>query len=102
AFKIKKNAKGDVERYKARLVAKGYNQQHGVDYDELFAPVARIETIHFLISIATQMAFLNGYLEENVYVEQPMDFAIKGQEEKILKLKKALYNLKQPPRSRKW
>ncbi|RDX99339.1 hypothetical protein CR513_17616, partial [Mucuna pruriens] len=109
AIGVKWNAKGEVERYKERLVAKGYKQQHGVDYDEVFAPIARMETIRLLISIAAQMgwrifqldvksAFLNGYLEEIVYVEQPMGFAIKGQEEKVLKLKKALYGLKQAPR----
>ncbi|RDY01786.1 hypothetical protein CR513_14843, partial [Mucuna pruriens] len=109
-FKIKKNAKGEVERYKARLVAKGYKQQHGVDYDEVFAPVARMETIHLLISIVAQMGwriyklgvksdFLNGYLDENVYLEQSMGFAIKGQEAKVLKLKKALYGLKQALRA---
>ncbi|RDX96220.1 hypothetical protein CR513_21151, partial [Mucuna pruriens] len=70
----------------ARLVAKGYRQQHGVDYNEVFAPVAHMKTIRLLISIATQMgwrifqldvklAFLNDYLDENVYVEQPMGFA---------------------------
>ncbi|RDY05923.1 hypothetical protein CR513_10178, partial [Mucuna pruriens] len=106
-FKIKKNAKEEVERYKARLVAKGYKQQHGVYYDEVFAPVTCMETIRLLISVAAQMgwgvfqklAFLNGYLEKNVYVEQPMGFAIKGQEEKVLKLKKALYDLKQALRA---
>ena len=109
-FKIKKNAKGEVERHKARLVAKGYKQQYGVDYDEVFAPVARMETIRLLISLAAQMkwrifqldvksAFLNGYLEEDVYVEQPMGFVIEGQEGKVLKLNKALYGLKQAPRA---
>ncbi|RDY07501.1 hypothetical protein CR513_08379, partial [Mucuna pruriens] len=100
-FKIKKNARGEIKRYKARLVVKGYKQQYEIDYDEVFAPVARMETIRLLISIAAQMgwrifqldvksAFLNDYLEENVYIEQPMSFAIKGQEKKVLKLKKVL------------
>lgn len=109
-FKAKRNPNGDVERYKARLVAKGYKQKYGVDYDEVFAPVARMETIRLLISLAAQMkwkiyqldvksAFLNGYLEEEVYVEQPMGFEIAGHEDKVLKLKKALYGLKQAPRA---
>ncbi|KAJ3705098.1 hypothetical protein LUZ61_008803 [Rhynchospora tenuis] len=81
-YKIKKNHKGEVEKYKARLVAKGYKQQAGIDYEEVFAPVARMETIRLLISLAAQAkwkihqmdvksAFLNGELEEEVYVEQP-------------------------------
>ncbi|RDX70427.1 hypothetical protein CR513_50318, partial [Mucuna pruriens] len=93
-----------------RLVAKGYKQQYGIDYDEVFTPVACMKTIRLLISIVAQMGwrifqldvkstFLNGYLDENVYVEQPMDFSIKGQEEKVLKLKKVLYGLKQAPRA---
>lgn len=80
-YKKKCNAKGMVERYKARLVAKGYRQKAGIDYDEVFAPVARMDTIRLLITQAAQMkwpiyqmdvksAFLNGTLEEEVYVEQ--------------------------------
>ncbi|GJU58201.1 retrovirus-related pol polyprotein from transposon TNT 1-94 [Tanacetum coccineum] len=90
-FKKKMNAQGEVERYKARLVAKGYRQQPGIDYDEVFAPVARMETIRLLISQAAQMkwqiyqmdvksAFLNGVLEEEVYVEQPSGFMKVGKE----------------------
>ncbi|EON88790.1 Ribonuclease H, partial [Plesiomonas shigelloides 302-73] len=109
-YKIKRNAKGEVERNKARLVAKGYNQRQGIDYDEVFAPVARLETIRLIISLAAQnawkiyqmdvkSAFLNGLLEEEVYIEQPPGFEEKGQEDKVLKLKKALYGLKQAPRA---
>ncbi|KAA0031828.1 copia protein [Cucumis melo var. makuwa] len=108
-LKIKKNEKGEVERYKARLVAKGYYQRKGIDYDEVFAPVARLETIRLLIALAAQnnwkifqmdvkSAFLNGYLEEEVYLEQPPGYSVKGQDDKVLKLKKALYGLKQAPR----
>lgn len=53
-YKAKKNVKGKIERYKARLVAKGYSQQYGIDYDEVFAPVARLETIKLIISFASQ------------------------------------------------
>jgi hypothetical protein len=109
-YMAKKNAKGDVERYKARLVAKGYSQRQGIDYDEVFAPVARLEIIRLVISLAAQnewkiyqmdvkSTFLNGFLEEEVYIEQPQGYEVKGQEEKVLKLKKALYGLKQAPRA---
>ncbi|KAL4025508.1 hypothetical protein IC575_013909 [Cucumis melo] len=108
-FKIKRNEKGEVERYKARLVAKGYSQRKDIDYDEVFAPVARLETIRLLIALAAQnnwkifqmdvkSAFLNGYLEEEVYLEQPPGYSVKGQEDKVLKLEKTLYGLKQAPR----
>ena len=80
-YKHKKNEKGEVTRYKARLVAKGYKQKIEIDYDEVFAPVIRMETIRLIISIAAQnnwwiyqmdvkSTFLNGILEEEIYVEQ--------------------------------
>jgi len=108
-FKAKKNAKGEIERYKARLVAKGYSQRPGIDYGEVFAPVARLKTIKMVISLAAQnkwkiyqmdvkSAFLNEILEEEINVEQPMGYVIKGDEEKVLKLKNALFGLKQAPR----
>ncbi|CAL1389348.1 unnamed protein product [Linum trigynum] len=109
-FKAKKNAKGEVVRHKARLVVKGYSKRPGIDYNEVFAPVARMESIRMVISLATQngwkihqmdvkSAFLNGYLEEDIYVEQPPGYIVEGQEDKVLKLKKALYGLKQAPRA---
>ena len=80
-YKIKRNSHGDIVRYKARLVAKGYVQNFGIDYEEVFAPVARIETIRVLLALAAQegwqvhhmdvkSAFLNGELKEEVYVKQ--------------------------------
>ena len=89
---------------------KGYKQKAGIDYDEVFAPVARMESIRLLISQAAQynwpihhmdvkLAFLNGILEEEVYVKQPPGYKKVGEKRKVLKLKKALYNLKQAPRT---
>lgn len=108
-YKTKKNSKEEVKRYKARLVVKEYKQHQGIDYEEVSAPVARLETIRLIISLAAQnkwkifqmdvkSAFLNGYLEEEVYVQQPPGFVVKRNEDKVLKLKKALYGLKQAPR----
>ena len=107
-FKKKMNPKGEVERYKARLVVKGYRQKAGVDYDEVFAPVARMETIRLLISIAAKegwlihqmdvkSAFLNGILRNEVYIEEPEGY--EKNPGKVLRLKKALYGLKQAPRA---
>jgi hypothetical protein len=109
-FKAKKNAKGEIERYKARLVAKGYSQRPGIDYGKVFVLVAWLETVRMIISLAAQnkwkiyqvdvkSAFLNGILEEEIFVEQPMGYVIKRDEEKVLKLKKALYGFKQAPRA---
>ncbi|KAJ3691459.1 hypothetical protein LUZ61_020623 [Rhynchospora tenuis] len=109
-YKKKLNARGEVERYKARLVAKGYKQKAEIDYEEIFVPVERMETIRLLISLAAQnkwniyqrdvkSAFLNGVFEEEVYIEQPPGYIKEGEENKVLKLKKALYGLKQAPRA---
>lgn len=108
-FKIKRNADGTINKYKARLVAKGYVQHYGIDFDEVFAPVARLETIRLLISIAAtngwivhhldvKTAFLHGELKETVYVSQPEGFEVKGSERKVYLLHKALYRLRQAPR----
>jgi Reverse transcriptase (RNA-dependent DNA polymerase) len=109
-FKKKMNPQDEIERYKSRLVVKGYRQKADIDYDEVFAPVARMETIRLLISVAAQSewsiyqmdvksAFLNRVLEVEVYVEQPLGYMNSGNEQKFLKLEKALYGLKQAPRA---
>jgi len=109
-YKTKFNENGEVEKYKARLVAKGYTQQYGVDYTEVFALVARIETIRLVVALAAQRkwsiyqldvksAFLHGELNEEVFVEQPCGYVQKGHEKKVYRLKKALYGLKQAPRA---
>lgn len=109
-FKVKHNADGSINKYKTRLVAKGYVQRHGIDFEEVFAPVARIETVRVLIALAAsnkweihhldvKTAFLNGELKEEVFVQQPEGFKIKGSEGKVYKLHRALYGLKQAPRA---
>lgn len=109
-FKIKRNPDGRVNKYKARLVVKEYVQRHGADFEEVFAPVARIETVRFIIALAAsnqwkihhldvKTAFLHGDLKEVVYVKQPEGFEVKGSVDKVYKLNKALYGLKQAPRA---
>ena len=109
-FKVKRDEAGMIIKHKARLIAKGYVQQEGVDFDEVFAPVARMESIRMLLAVAAQegwlvhhmdvkSAFLNGELKEEVYVRQPPGFAAAGHEGKVLKLEKALYGLRQAPRA---
>eukprot|EP00253_Pinus_taeda_P003787 PITA_03787 len=109
-YKTKSNAEGKIDMHKARLIVKGYKQQQGRDYDETFAPVARMETVRTVLSIAAQhkwkiyqmdvkSAFLNGVLKEEVYVEQPPGYEVAGQEHKVCRLKKALYGPKQTPRA---
>jgi hypothetical protein len=109
-YKLKKDATGKVIKNKARLVAKGYVQQPGVDFEEVFAPVAQIEFVRLLLALAAQegwpvhhmdvkSAFLNGDLHEEVYVRQPPGFAVAGKENLVLRLDKALYGLRRAPRA---
>jgi hypothetical protein len=109
-YKLKRDEQGVIVKHKARIVAKGYLQQPGIDYDEAFAPVARMESVRMLLAVAAQKgwlvhqmdvksAFLNGELKEEVYVRQPPGFVAAGHEGKVLRLKKALYGLHQAPRA---
>ncbi|KAJ4713761.1 Retrovirus-related Pol polyprotein from transposon TNT 1-94 [Melia azedarach] len=109
-YRTKFNADGSIHKHKARLVVKGYAQQQGIDYGDTFAPVARLDTIKLLIALAAQnrwkifhldikSAFLNGYLKEEIFIEQPEGFKVNGEEDKVYKLNKALYGLKQAPRA---
>jgi len=99
-----------VVRNKARLVAQGYSQQEGIDYEETFAPVARLEAIRIFLAFAAskgfklyqmdvKSAFLNGFIEEEVYVKQPPGFESPKFPDRVFKLQKALYGLKQAPRA---
>ena len=109
-FKVKSPEKeGGQQRFKARLVAKGYSQQKGIDYHETFAPVIKYQSLRLILSIAAQQdmhvhqmdvktAFLNGELQEEIYMEMPEGLERKGQEGKALRLRKSLYGLKQSPR----
>ncbi|GJX44325.1 retrovirus-related pol polyprotein from transposon TNT 1-94 [Tanacetum coccineum] len=109
-YKVKKDELGGVLRNKARLVAKGYRQEEGIDFEESFAPVARIEAIRiFIANVANKnmtiyqmdvkTAFLNGKLHEVVYVSQPEGLVDQDNPNLVYTLKKALYHLKQAPRA---
>ncbi|GJW57488.1 zinc finger, CCHC-type containing protein [Tanacetum coccineum] len=109
-FKTKRDAKGKIIKYKALLVAKGYVQEQGIDFDEVFAPVARIEIVRLILALAAyhgwqvhhldvKSAFLHGDLKEEVYVTQPEGFIQQGNSRKVYKLTKDLYGLRQAPRA---
>jgi hypothetical protein len=109
-WKNKEGEKGEVVRNKSRLVAQGFIQKEGIDYKETFAPVARLEAIRILIAFSVargfklhqmdvKSAFLNGVLEEEVYVRQPPRFETEKYPDRVYKLRKALYGLKQAPRA---
>ena len=104
-FKVKLNADGSVERFKARLVCKGYSQISGIDYDETFAPVSRYDSLRLITALAAHFnldlhqldiktAFLNGQLDEEIWMSPPPGIGLSG---KVLRLRKALYGLKQAP-----
>jgi len=108
-FKNQLDEHGVIVRNKARLVAKGYNQEEGIDYGETYAPVARLEVVRLLLAYTcmngfklhqmdVKSAFLNGYIDKEVYVCQPLGFEDHKHPDYVFKLKKALYGLKQAPR----
>ena len=108
-FKGKLKADGSIDKYSARLVVKGYKQKGGVDYFDTYSLVTRITSIRMLVAIATlhnleihrmdvKIAFLNGELNEEIYMEQPEGFIVPGQEKKVCRLVKSLYGLKQAPK----
>ncbi|XP_074337414.1 uncharacterized protein LOC141674602 [Apium graveolens] len=108
-FKRKMKVDGTIDKFKARLVIQGFRQKEGIDYFDNYAPVARISTIRLLIALASihnliihqmdvKTAFLNGELDEEIYIKQPEGFVMSGSEHKVCKLKKSLYGLKQAPK----
>ncbi|GKB53800.1 copia protein, partial [Tanacetum coccineum] len=107
-FRNKLDKNDIVSRNKARLVAQGYNQQEGIDYDKTYAPVARLESTRILLAYACALdfklfqmdvksAFLNSFINEEVYVAQPLRFIDFTKPNLVYRLKKALYGLKQAP-----
>ncbi|GJU53250.1 copia protein [Tanacetum coccineum] len=109
-FKNKLDQNGVISRNKARLVAQGYNQQEDIDYDETYALVARLDSIRILLAYACDLnfklfqmdvksAFLNGFINEEVYMAQPPGFIDFKKPHHVYKLKKALYGLKQAPKA---
>uniref|UniRef100_H3G5X4 Reverse transcriptase Ty1/copia-type domain-containing protein n=1 Tax=Phytophthora ramorum TaxID=164328 RepID=H3G5X4_PHYRM len=108
-FRVKENQAGEVERFKARLVAKGFSQKYGIDYDETFAPVAKFTSIRIVLGLAAKYglklhqmdvktAFLNGVLDEDIYMAQPDGYVDEAHPDHVCKLKRSLYGLKQSPR----
>jgi hypothetical protein len=109
-WKNKEGEKGEVVRNKSRLIAQGFSQKEGIDYEETLAPIAHLEAIRILLAFSmakgfklhqmdVKSVFLNGVLEEEVYVRQPPGFESEKYPHRAYKLRKALYGLKQTPRA---
>lgn len=108
-FKLKRNEADEVVKFKARVVAQGHTQQFGIDYDQVFAPVTRQTTLRTFLTVAAnrglvvrhldvKTAYLNGTLEEEIFMRQPPGFAVPGQEELVCRLKRSIYGLRQSAR----
>jgi hypothetical protein len=110
-YKTKYDSKGKIERFKARLAAKGFTQREEIDYTETFSPVSKKDSFQIVMALVAhydfelhqmnvKTVFLNGDLQENIYMTQPEGFVVKGKEHMGCKLKKSIYRLKQA--SRQW
>ena len=110
-YKIKRDSRGNVERFKARLVAKGFTQKEGIDYNETFSPVSCKDSFRIIMALVAhydlelhqmdvKTAFLNGDMNENVYMSQPKGFVMEEKERMGCRLKKSIYGLEQA--SRQW
>ena len=108
-YRVKENEHSSHLRYKGRLVVKGFTQKKGIDFDEIFSPVVKMSSIRVILGLAASLdleveqmdvktAFLHGDLEEEIYMEQPEGFEVKGKENYVCRLRKSLYGLKQAPR----
>lgn len=108
-FKTKRAADGSIERHKARLVVKGYTQKEGVDFSETFSPVSTKDSFRIIMALVAhydmelhqidvKTAFLNGELEEEIYMQQPEGFIQVGNEHLVCRLKRSIYGLKQASR----
>jgi hypothetical protein len=109
-FKLKQKSDGSIDRYKARLVSKGFDQEEGMDFNETFSPVIKLATIRLVLALAVHFgwfihqldisnAFLHGFLEEEVFMEQPKGFEDAVFPDHVCHLHKSLYGLKQAPRA---
>jgi hypothetical protein len=108
-YRVKQEEHTSQPWYKARLVVKGFRQRKGIDFDEIFSHVVKMSSIRVVLGLAASLdleieqmdvktAFLHGDLEEEIYMEQPEGFTVKGKEDYVCRLKKSLYSLKQAPR----
>jgi ATP-binding cassette subfamily B (MDR/TAP) protein 1 len=108
-YKIKQEEHTPHPRYKARLVVKRFSQRKGIDFYEIFTPVLKMKSIRMILEVAATISleveimdvkttFLHGELEEEIYMEQPEGFLVKGKEDYVRKLKKSIHGMKQAPR----
>ena len=104
-YKVKRDELGAIVKHKARLVARGFVQREGINFEEVFAPVAHMESVRLLLALAAakvcrvhhldvKSAFLNGELAKTVFVRLPPGFTVKGEEHRVLRLRKVLYGLR--------